>query len=267
MLRKTTYFLLCSAFILTFGCKKSDDAKEEEQTDQSSSDGTDPNTAGPNTIVVRYSNMVHSHDVDQTGTTMYANAAGQQFNVLHLKYYVSNFILINQDGSEYAVQGKYQLINEDDIHATGYVHLEGIPNGSYIGVRFMMGVDSPMVASGNQDGDLDPSLGMYWSATNGYKAFSMTGNSNVAAAPSYSYEVGGYTALRVINLSFNGTVITVDGSNKPVKPHIYADLLEVFKNPVNIDFNNLSVVNSPGSGSVTIADNYADMFKVDHFDP
>lgn len=252
-----------------FSCHKDDELKIEEDVTNGSSEETGTINSGPTTVVLRFSNMMNNHDIDQSGGTMYATAAGQQFSLLKLKYYVSNIILLNQDGSEFKTD-IYHLVDEADILKTGYISLNNVPVGNYYGVRFTIGVDSAKVASAQFTGDLDPSNGMFISPADGFISLLIEGGTNVSGVPAYSFHSGGCygpnSSLKNITVSFNGSMLSVDGTHKPAKPHIYAGIKELFLNPVTIDFTTTSIINAPGTSSKMLADNYADMFYVEHFD-
>ena len=262
-----THLLLAGSLIIAApGCKK-DDPKEEEE-EQTNTDGEDPINAPPTTVVVRFSNMTNGHDVDQdspTGT-MYSTGNGYNVGFNTVKYYIINVVLIRDDGGQHYVPDYYHLIDEDDIKKTGYLLLENTPGGNYVGMRFTVGVDSAKVASGDQSGDLDPVKGMFWSASQGYKAFVVEGTSTDQGAATYSFHVGGFDALKTFNIGFDGHVVSVDGTGRPLRPHIYADMLEIFKNPTPIDLTSLNTINGPGANSLIIANNYADVFTFAHID-
>ncbi|MEP7265856.1 MAG: MbnP family protein, partial [Bacteroidota bacterium] len=237
---KRVYQLIVISVLLTFfSCHKDDELKSEEDITNGSEEETGTINTGPSTVVLRFSNMMNGHDIDQSGGTMYATAAGQQFSLLKLKYYVSNVVLLKQDGTEFKTD-IYHLVDESDILNTGYISINNVPVGNYYGVRFTIGVDSAKVASAQFSGDLDPSKGMFLSAADGFLSLLIEGGTNVSGVPVYSFHAGGChspnSSLKNITLSFNGLLLTVDGVHKPSKPHIYAGIKELFLNPVTIDF-------------------------------
>jgi hypothetical protein len=80
------------------------------------------------------------------------------------------------------------------------------------------------------------------------------------------YHTGGFSGainvLRTVTLNFGTASVTAD---KTPNLHLKADVLEWFKTP-----NQFSVKDAPhpanGAGLMKIADNYMDMFSVDHID-
>ena len=201
-------------------------------------------------------------------TGWYKNAQGDSFNVAIYKYYVSNFILIKDDGSEVIEKDSYHLIDEADVPSHSFTFSK-IPEGSYTGVKFLVGVDSAANVSGAQTGALDPIHAMFWDWDSGYIMAKLEGRSPQSPMidSTYTYHVAGFkgeiNVLRTITLNFPQTV-HVKSTTIP-NVHVKADILEWFKTP-----NALSIKDYPsimsGEYLLYLADNYSDMFTVDHID-
>lgn len=213
----------------------------------------------------------------------YTNAAGEKLTFSTFNYYVSNFILVKQDGSEYVVpkDSCYFLCKHEDAKSRALV-LKNVPAGDYTGVKFMIGVDSAKSVSSidERPGILDPAAGasgMYWSWNAGYIFVKVEGTSPQAPLNpgtnqnTFQYHTGlfgGFSSPTLNNLksvhlhTHHGEVAMVRRSGGP-HFHVYVDILEMFTNPTNI-----SVATNPsshaGAFSKTVADNYADMFELDH---
>jgi hypothetical protein len=82
------------------------------------------------------------------------------------------------------------------------------------------------------------------------------------------YHLGGFSGpnnvLRTVTLSFPTTMIVKKGTTPNV--HIDGDLAEWFSFPNVIDFAQKPLLMTPGKDLVNIAENYKDMFKVNHID-
>ena len=78
------------------------------------------------------------------------------------------------------------------------------------------------------------------------------------------YHLGGYSgtanAIRTVSLSKDITL--PDKQSKTI--HLKADALEWFKTPTIIKIKDIDVVSA--NSTKIIADNYADMFSIDHID-
>ncbi|CCH55109.1 hypothetical protein BN8_04344 [Fibrisoma limi BUZ 3] len=225
-----------------------------------------------------FDNVVGTEDLRlQTG--IYNNAAGEQFSVSLLNYFVSNVRLKRADGSEYVVpqDSSYFLIKEAEP-ASQTVTITNVPAGDYVGVSYLIGVDSlrSTMDISRRKGVLEPAGahngGMYWDWNSGYIFFKLEGVSpqapvNPAGTRSFVYHVGffgGYETktinnLRTATLSFGSDVAQVSATNTP-RLTIRADILRVFDGAQRVSIaQNNNVMVSPFSA--TIASNYANMFQ------
>jgi len=213
--------------------------------------------------------------------TAYTSEAGEALTFNTLKYFVSNFQLTKADGSTYTLPKDecYFLIekvnNEENI-----ITLKNIPVGDYTGVKFILGVDSlkSISALSERAGDLDPTgkaAGMYWMWNSGYIFFKTEGTSPSAPLDSASNSnkfrfhiglFGGYESPTINNIKsielHGHDLIKVSTAITP-EVHLKVELMEVFKTPTTISVAATpTVMASPYSANV--ANNYADMFSIDH---
>jgi hypothetical protein len=213
----------------------------------------------------------------------YKNANGDSMKFSQFDYYISNLIFVKTDGTEYTVpkDSSYFLCKHDNEDSR-VVTVKNVPAGDYKSVRFTIGVDSTKSVSdiSQRTGVLDPTgaaSGMYWAWNAGYIFVKVEGTSPQAPLDPGSGEhifqyhtglFGGKDAPTLNNLK--KVTISATDENALVRQdkatpqfHIYVDLMSMFTSPVNI-----SVAENPyshtGDYSKTVADNYADMFKLDH---
>jgi hypothetical protein len=199
---------------------------------------SDPNgnTILPGTLNVEFVNKVDNQDLDITGNTNYINSLGEEYSVNVFKYYISNIRMIKSDSSRYYLPETYWLMDaEKPISLLN--KLNNVAAGKYIGMEFLIGVDSATLAKGVQGGALDPSNGMVWSWTTGYVFVKMEGRCPMAGTDSlFAYHISGYhdydgtNSLRWSTVYFNGQTIEVNKSIN-TKIQIKTDLQEFFKNP------------------------------------
>jgi hypothetical protein len=213
----------------------------------------------------------------------YTNALGEKLTFSTFNYFVSNFALIREDGTEFVVpkDSCYFLCKHEDLKSRRVV-LKNVPAGNYKAIRFIIGVDSLKSVSPASErvGVLDPATGasgMYWNWNAGYIFVKVEGTSPQAPldpganANIFQYHIGlfgGYSSPTLNNIKtvtlelHHGEVAKVRRSGGP-HFHIYVDILELFTKPMNI-----SVATNPkvhaGPFSKNVADNYADMFILDH---
>lgn len=213
----------------------------------------------------------------------YKNANGDSMRFSQFDYFISNFVLVKSDGTEYIVpkNDSYFLCKHSDA-ATREITINNVPAGDYEEVRFIIGVDSLKSVSdiSERTGVLDPAAGaagMYWAWNSGYIFVKVEGTSPQAPLDAGSGEhifqyhtglFGGKDSPTLNNIksveihSHDELAKVREGKDAP-QFHIYVDLLEMFTSPENI-----SVAANPfshaGAFSKIVANNYADMFKLDH---
>lgn len=228
---------------------------------------------------IEFDNIVGSQNL-QLNTGVYTNSSSESFSITTLNYFISNIVLKNANGSEYTVprNDSYFLIKEES--PSQLISLVNVPAGNYIGLRFILGVDSLKNTEPieNRTGSLDPAgeaAGMYWVWNSGYIFLKMEGTSPVlpAADNAFFYHIGGfggYSSITINNIksvsltSAGGSMAEVR-KNKEGAPHIHilADAAKILNGttPISIAANPM-VMFSPFA--VNIANNYQSMFSIDH---
>ncbi|MES2761939.1 MAG: MbnP family protein [Bacteroidota bacterium] len=198
-------------------------------------------------------------------TETYTNQTGNTFNVTMYRYYISNIKITKTDNSVWAEPNSYHLIDHSSSVST-FVTIPNVPFGNYKAIEFMIGVDSIHNLTPGT-GALDPANGMVWVWNQGYIMAKFEGTTS---GQNIKHHIGGWNAavapnvLKIVSPSFNGDTAKVTSSISPTI-HISSDLLEWFDSPTQIDFATFpKVIMSAGADSKTIADNYADMFSVEH---
>ncbi len=217
-------------------------------------------------IAIEFENMVGDSVLELNSDDNYA-INGDTFTVTMFKYYISNIKLASANGT-FTEPESYHLIDQS-VPGSFTFTIDNIPVGDYTGISFMIGVDSTRNVSGVQTGALDPANGMFWSWSSGYIMAKFEGTSPQSGGSSHNliYHTGGFSGvnsvLRTVGPSFNGAIANVTKTETPVI-HIAADLAEWFVAPANIDFATTYTIHMPGTAAKMIADNYADMFSVEH---
>lgn len=215
--------------------------------------------------------------------TNYVNASGETMNFSQFDYYVSNFVLVKEDGSEHVVpkDSCYFLVKTSST-SSRTVTLKNVPAGNYKEVKFIIGVDSLKSTrpATERTGVLDPAgegAGMYWMWNSGYIFVKAEGTSPQAPLDAqghntFRYHIGlfgGYSTPTLNNIKSvtlhdhanheNATVRT----NITPELHVQVDVMEMFKSPTAISVAaNPVVMVTPYSA--TVANNYADMFELHH---
>jgi len=233
------------------------------------------------TLSIQFDNIAGDKNL-QLNTGSYVNAAGEQFNISLLQYFISNIKVKNAAGTEYIVpqDSSYFLVSEANA-ASQFVKVR-VPEGEYSLISFVLGVDSlrSTMDISKRTGVLNPSGGMddgmYWGWNSGYIFFKMEGTSAVAPVdPSgqnkFRYHIGGFGGYNAPTLN-NIRTITVDltaGGVAKVRTgrepniHLMVDILKMFNGSTTV-----SIAANPtvmfGDFSAKIAGNYVNMFSHDH---
>ncbi len=169
-----------------------------------------------------------------------------------LKFYIG-YLQLYQDDSlvAYSPQTHYLI----DIHQKQAITLSIPSKAKFNQLRFQLGVDSITSVSGALEGDLDPSLGMYWTWQSGYihtkiEASILGSNRNKTH---FTYHLGGYqfpfNSLQTIQLSLDQT--------ETIK--IEVDITAFLEHK---DVLKQSVIMSPKPASLALSQIFAYSFKV-----
>jgi hypothetical protein len=246
--------ILFTAILSTSSCKKD----------------TDGDLTGTGPVTIEFDNRFG--DGPLTFGTTYTNQNGEEVTLSMFNYYVSNFVLVKEDGTEYIVPKDecYHLVRHD-VSSTHSLTINNVPAGEYHEVKFLIGVDSLKSASdvSARTGALDVATNgdMYWMWNSGYIFMKMEGMSDTT---SFKYHIGlygGYATptinnIKSVTLDAHDEMIMV-GKDRAPEVHVYTDAKEVFGSP-----NPLIIANTPvimvNPASANVAANYADMFKLDH---
>jgi hypothetical protein len=187
----------------------------------------------------------------------YLSPSGDSIQLTHLQFYLSDLQLELSNGQIISDPQKAHLI---DIFEPSTLQL-AIPidpkNASIKSLHFNLGIDSTTNVSGAQAGDLDPVNGMYWSWQSGYINLKMEGVSPKCNTRkhAFQYHIGGYLqpnrALRKIELHVDTT--------PQEEIFVKMDLATFFS---NINFTTLSLVMTPGSNAMKLANYCTQMFSI-----
>jgi len=272
-MKKISFILILAIAIVTTSCKTEEVITPANET---------------GTVELSFEHKAGTADLELNSTS-YVNEAGESFTVSKFHYYISNIQLIKEDGSyfTYPKDSSYFLIKED-VPASKSLVLRNVPVGNYKGVKFVIGVDATKSVSPafERIGALAPSEGMYWAWNSGYIFVKLEGNS--ASIPTsggnpgtggsnpdqkFWFHIGGfggYSSATIDNIktkelvSSNPASMAVVKEGKSTEYHIVADILEMMKSPTAVSLAAEHHVMFRDY-STTIANNYVDMFSLDHF--
>jgi hypothetical protein len=181
-----------------------------------------------------------------------------------LAYYISNIILIDKSGKEWAQPESYHIVDAESA-SKSMLHLKEIPQGEYTAIKFIIGVDSARNTSGVQEGALSPSNGMFWSWNSGYIFIKAEGDSPHSSNNRFEYHIGGFkgefNAIRAVALDFKGETMMVNAKATP-KVHLMMNAARFWHGGIKIaDVNKLHM---PNANSTMMATNIQGAFTFDH---
>lgn len=193
-------------------------------------------------------------------------ASGDTLEFTKLRYYISNIVLHNANGSDWAEVESYHLV---EAGAQAGIELElpidNVPAGNYTGISYMIGVDSLRNVSGAQEGALDPAEEMFWSWNTGYIFIKAEGQSNVAPNGTFTYHLGGFQgaekAIQENYHDFQGGLLEIVPDANP-SVHLTANAARFWHG--GISTAQTPMVHMPGSMAVTLATNFGGGFAFDH---
>lgn len=227
---------------------------------------------GNGNVTIEFDNRAGEESLDFNQP--FTNAAGEELTFSKFKYYVSNFVLVKADGTQYVVpkDSCYFLVDHSNASSRS-VTLKNIPAGEYNRIKFMIGVDSLKHKGDISEltGVLDPAgdgADMYWDWNSGFIHLKIEGTSPSAPNSNmFMYHVGGYGAptvnnTRTFDLTAPAEAAEISKDHTPAI-HLNVDILQAFKSPTNLSVAATPAVHMP-MGGTTIANNYADMIVIDH---
>lgn len=252
-LMMTAAFALLTLTTVFTGCKKDNE------------DDTPTPTANTNQNL-----SFHLHTLVGTSAAAYGveyqNASGRKFNIADFRYYISNIVLIKNDGSELPLTGKVLLANP----ATNTYDLGEVPVGSYKGFRFLLGLDSavnhsdPTAYPANNPLSIQ-SPGNHWDWNSGYIFMKVEGNVDTTLAANgpldfqYFYHIGMDDFKRTIDFSTSAFTV-VSGSNYAIG--IKFNLLDMLNN-VDMRTENITHTMNNMPLAMQIADNWQGAFELE----
>jgi len=241
-----------------------------------------PDVPAGGKIRLEFDNVVGDKNLVLNSVT-YKNASNEDFVVTRFNYFISNIKLTRADGSVFVVpqDSSYFLVKED-TKTSQFVTLNNVPFADYTAAEFMVGVDSTRNTAPieKRQGVLDPSGsmtddGMYWAWNSGYIFVKLEGTSSKGNPVNgkFYYHIGlfgGYNEktvnnTRIVKMNFGELKASVTSGNTP-EVHFLVDVLKVFDGPaanISIAANN-SIMGGQPEKSQQVADNYVNMFTLDH---
>lgn len=172
-------------------------------------------------------------------TNEYYNTESQDtFRTTMLKFYISNIILVKNDGTEYKEPESYHLFSLENPVKNRAI-IKDVPAGEYTKIRFAIGIDSVRNHSGAQMGDLDPANGMFWTWSDGYLFLRYEGVLKKTPAKGLIVHIGEDRYFTPYELVFPSP-LRVDYSQSEFDIPLSFNLYNLFNSPHVIDVDSLA---------------------------
>jgi hypothetical protein len=181
-MRKLLFIAIVAIFAGTFQSCKDDG---DDDTTTTVKDGITLTSAGSLKLSI---NHVYGNSQLAMSPAVYITDAQDTIKVTQLTYYISNVTLKTAEGTTKNL-ANYNLI-EFTPGQNSEITLTNVPAGTYTSISYMVGVDNTANSTGSHTGDLDPSLGMYWTWNTGYVFIRLKGR-YTAQNNAYSFDIGG----------------------------------------------------------------------------
>ncbi|MCB0429094.1 MAG: hypothetical protein H6585_03060 [Flavobacteriales bacterium] len=180
------------------------------------------------------------HQVDQqelfADSIVYMNAAGNQYSVSKLEYYVSG-ITLTGDGIDSYTDGKVHYVNAFRSSTCQWV-MENIPVGDYNKISFHIGLVPDSNKTGGLPGNME-NINMAWPEPmgGGYHFLKLEGHflDSANAVAGYALHVGTNACLGSVYLD---TTLTVRFQNQRLD--LVMNVNEWFGNPTRLDLNQVN---------------------------
>ena len=206
-----------------------------------------------NNVNINFKTYVNGEKLEFGKAYVSPNGDGT-FSIHDFKLYVSNVQLINSENpvKNYSEKDSYHLIKFQTNNSHSFT-LNNISLEPYDKIRISIGIDEEANLSTKSPGDLDPTNQMAWNWTSGYKFLLLEGL--------YSPESTENELPIVFHIGFseNKKNLVFDLTTKD-EIQFVIEITELFKNPNNIDFNELPRVLFNKKHSALIASNYLNSF-------
>lgn len=180
----------------------------------------------------------------------YVINSGDTIAITKFQYYLSNISFNSRSGQLWKETNSYRLFRLEDNHI--WEVPVNIPFDYLGNISFSIGVDSLQNSQGQQNGDLDPLNGMFWTWKTGYIFFKIEG---------YTWNSSGERFPLIIhvgsNSCFRTTSYQVEGTNFL---QITLDMKSILNLETHLKFGQ-RIQTMTGKKSTIIADNFIKAFS------
>ncbi|MEO0470951.1 MAG: MbnP family protein [Bacteroidota bacterium] len=182
------------------------------------------------------------------------NTDGQISQIDLFRLYISGVSLFDGTETVYQEVQSFHLLDAEELNSLR-IQLQTEAGLSFTHIGFKIGIDSLTSVSGAMGGDLDPTLGMYWTWQSGYVNFKLEGIAPKCPARHhrFQYHIGGY------QFPFN----TLQEVRLPVLNREKVDIqIAIDRLFQSIDMQTTYLVMSPNQAAVTLSRKLPALFSI-----
>ncbi len=197
--------------------------------------------------------------------TRYGNPGGQgEFEITDFKLYISNIAMRDSRNDDRFVESNsYHLLRFSALDNTYQLTLNDVPAAAYDSIDFSIGVDPQANSRIDHVGDLDPNNQMAWNWNVGYKFLVLEGNlypDDAQAAVPLVFHVGFSDNYKELSHRVDTGQLDVSTMSE-AELAFDIEITEIFKNPWQIDLNELPKIMFDPDDVSMVAQNYIDMIQ------
>ncbi len=178
-------------------------------------------------ILLKFDNRIGKEELLLNGVT-YQNQFGEDFFVSQVNYYISNVSLTKKDGTKFTVpKDSCQFLMREDDFSQQWFLVKNVPEGTYKGVSFSVGVENPNLQNPIFDKN-KKGKELFLEKENTYAAFFLKGKTS--EKDSFEYKINTPKSLQIIDLSFGEYTAEIKNGvkNYSSSVHIFCDLSKIF---------------------------------------
>jgi hypothetical protein len=189
----------------------------------------------------------------ELGKNYYSDALKDSIQFDKLQFYISNFTIVTEEEEKDTLAKEYHLVDYSDLKTLVMGQIS--TDRSVLGYEFNLGIDSITNVSGVFGGDLDPTIGMYWTWQSGYINFKLEGKSGVINSRSkeFQFHLGGYSFPNK-----NVTQVHLKAENIPLN----SIELPLDKLIDKIDLKTFNTIMSPSKDAVKLTELIGETFII-----
>lgn len=188
-------------------------------------------------------------------TTNYFTKAGDTFAISEFTHYISNFCFVKNASDSF--NSTIYHLSYAAYPQTNTIHFQ-VPKTTYKSISFLLGIDSLRNHTGEQNADLSPSKGMFWTWATGYIFLRL--KAQTPSGKNIGIDMGGDNSLVAYKLDLNG----FNTNQEQLTIELDVDINEMFESPYLYSLSKESgSIHDPNNSSlVSLKANMFNMVKL-----